>query len=101
VEVGVERTADRRGAAAGDLLKIRVTDHGGGIPEEFIKGVFKPFVKVREDVSRGTGLGLTLVRSLVELQGGNVFIKSEENKGTTVYVTIPETPVTDGGAVLS
>jgi signal transduction histidine kinase len=101
VEVSVERSVDKRGAAAGDLLKVRVTDHGCGIPEESIKAVFKPFVKLKQQVSNGAGLGLTLVRSLVELQRGSVLIRSEQNKGTTVYVTIPETPVTDGGAVLS
>ena len=101
VEVRVERSADKRGAAAGDLLKIQVTDHGDGIPEEFVKGVFKPFVRLQEDVSRGVGLGLTLVRSLVELQGGSVFIRSEKKKGTTVHVTIPETPTLGAGTVLS
>jgi signal transduction histidine kinase len=101
VEVTVEKSAEKRGAAAGDLLRIRVADHGGGIPEESIKAVFRPFVRLREDVSQGVGLGLTLVRSLVELQGGSVFIRSEESTGTTVHVTIPETPLTDGGAVLS
>ncbi len=101
VDVTVERSPDKRGAASGDLLKIRVTDQGRGIPEESIQRVFKPFIRLHEDVSPGVGLGLTLVRSLVELQGGSVFIKSEEGNGTTVYITLPETPATEGGAVLS
>ena len=101
VEVTVEKSPDKRGAASGDLVKIGVADRGRGIPEQSIQRVFKPFVRVHEDVARGVGLGLTLVRSLVELLGGSVFIRSEEKKGTTVYVTIPEAPLTDGGAVLS
>lgn len=101
VEVAFEKSADKRGATGGDLIRIRVTDHGAGIPEESVKAVFKPFVKLQEDVSHGAGLGLTLVRSLAELQGGSVFIKSGECNGTTVYVTIPEAPMTEGGAVLS
>jgi signal transduction histidine kinase len=101
VEVSIVRSPDKRGAGSGDLLKIRVIDHGKGIPEEFIQRVFKPFVRLQEDVSRGVGLGLTLVRSLVELQGGSVFIRSEETKGTTVYLTIPEASMADGGTVLT
>ena len=63
--------------------------------------VFKPFVRLRQDAGRGAGLGLTLVRSLAELHGGSVYIKSAEGRGTTVIVTIPELPETDRGAVLS
>jgi two-component system sensor histidine kinase VicK len=101
VEVSVERTADKRGAGLADLLKIRVADRGPGIPEEMINRVFKPFVRLRQDGDRGAGLGLTLVRSLAELHGGSVYIRSEEGRGTRVYVTLPELPETDRGAVLS
>jgi signal transduction histidine kinase len=101
VEVSVERTPDKRGAGLADLLKIRVADHGPGIPEEMINKVFKPFVRLRQDSGNGAGLGLTLVRSLAELHGGSVYIRSEEGHGTRVYVTIPELPDTDRGAVLS
>jgi len=101
VEVSVERTPDKRGAGLADLLKIRVADHGPGIPEEMINRVFKPFVRLRQDTGNGAGLGLTLVRSLAELHGGSVYIRSEEGHGTRVYVTIPELPETDRGAVLS
>lgn len=101
VEVRVERAPDRRGAASCDLLKIRVTDSGRGIPEEFVKRVFEPFVRLHEHVAQGVGLGLTLVRSLAELHGGSVRIRSEEGQGTAVYVTLPETPETHGRAVLT
>jgi two-component system sensor histidine kinase VicK len=101
VEVSVERTPDKRGAGLADLLKIRVADHGPGIPEEMINRVFKPFVRLRQDSGNGAGLGLTLVRSLAELHGGSVYIRSEEGRGTQVYVTLPELPETDRGAVLS
>ena len=55
-----------------------------------IDRIFAPFVRLREDVTEGSGLGLTLVRSLVELYGGNVHIKSAKEGNTTVHVTIPE-----------
>ncbi len=101
VDVRIERACDRRGAASCDLLQIRVADRGTGIPEESVKKVFEPFVRLRGHVSRGAGLGLTLVRSLAELYGGSVHIESEEGQGTTVYVTLPETPEGDGGSILA
>jgi len=101
VEVTVERAPDKRGAGAADLLKIRVVDHGMGIPEEMINRIFKPFVRLHENAGPGAGLGLTLVRSLAELHGGSVFIRSEEGQGTRVFVTVPEMPETDRGTVLS
>jgi two-component system sensor histidine kinase VicK len=101
VEVFIERAPDKRGSGAEDLLKIRVTDHGKGIPEEFVKRVFNPFVRLPEEAAQGAGLGLTLVRSLVELHGGSVYIRSELERGTTVHVTLPEAAETNGGAILS
>lgn len=101
VEVTVERAPDKRGVGPADLLKIRVVDHGTGIPEEMINKIFKPFVRLHENTGPGAGLGLTLVRSLAELHGGSVFIRSEEGRGTWVFVTVPEMPETDRGAVLS
>jgi two-component system phosphate regulon sensor histidine kinase PhoR len=91
VSVSIERADDRRGMGAADLLKISVQDKGKGIPDAFIQKIFRPFVRLQDDITDGSGLGLTLVRSLVELYGGNVYIRSEENHGTTVNVTIPET----------
>jgi len=101
VEVTIERAPDKRGAGPADLLKIRVVDHGMGIPEEMINRIFKPFVRLHENAGPGAGLGLTLVRSLAELHGGSVFIRSEEGQGTRVFVTVPEMPETDRGTVLS
>jgi signal transduction histidine kinase len=101
VDVRIERARDRRSAAPCDLLKISVTDQGSGIPEESVKRVFEPFVRLHEQDGRGVGLGLTLVRSLTELEGGSVHIRSGDGLGTTVYVTLPETPEGDGGLVLA
>jgi len=89
VRVEVDSARDRRGLGERDLLRIRVVDDGVGIPAEYLKMVFNPFVRLREDVAEGSGLGLTLVRSLVEMSGGDVTIRSEAGKGTTVHVTIP------------
>ena len=59
-------------------------------PKAYLKNIFRPFVRLHSQATEGSGLGLTLVRSLVELNGGNIFIRSEEGEGTTVVLTIPE-----------
>lgn len=89
VRVEVERKQEKRGFAVGKVLSIRVKDDGVGIPRDYLKKIFSPFVRLREDIAEGSGLGLTLVRSLVELNGGEVFIRSEQDAGATFYVTIP------------
>jgi signal transduction histidine kinase len=102
VRVEVEQFPEKRGMTGGKLLKFRVKDDGVGIPEPYLKKIFSPFVRLREDIAQGTGLGLTLVRSLVELNGGEVFIRSAQGKGTTVYLTIPTGSATgDEGPVIS
>jgi signal transduction histidine kinase len=90
VRVEVEETAEKRGMQGGRLLKIRVSDDGVGIPASYLQRIFSPFVRLREDIAEGSGLGLTLVRSLVELAGGEVFVRSRgSGSGTTVHVTLP------------
>jgi two-component system sensor histidine kinase EvgS len=90
VLVDVRRDPEKRGMRDQKLLKINVVDHGVGIPEIYLKRIFVPFVRLHEEVTEGSGLGLTLVRSLVELYGGDVHIKSSRDDGTTVHITIPE-----------
>ncbi len=89
VRIEVESSKELRGVSEGELLKIRVTDEGKGISAEDIKRIFMPFVRLDEAAVKGSGLGLTLVRSLVDMCGGEVSVKSEPGEGTTVYVTLP------------
>ncbi len=89
VRIEAETSRDKRGAGDRDLLKLRVIDLGGGIAEEDMKRVFLPFVRLESGRVEGTGLGLTLVRNLVDMCEGEVSIRSDEGQGTTVYVTLP------------
>lgn len=73
-------------------VKIEVRDTGIGIPQEKLNTIFESFSQADESVTRrygGTGLGLTIVRQLVELQNGKIHVVSRENVGSTFMVTIP------------
>jgi signal transduction histidine kinase len=73
-----------------DALVFSVTDHGPGIPPEMLEKVFDWFeTHSLGSHHRGTGIGLSLVRSFVELHGGTVTIASAVGKGTTVTCTFP------------
>jgi PAS domain S-box-containing protein len=82
-------SADRSTA---DGIQIAVSDTGIGIPREALETVLQPFGQVDSALSRkhaGTGLGLPLTKSLVELHGGRLDLESELGKGTTVTVRFP------------
>lgn len=74
-----------------DLLEVKVIDNGIGISKENQGRVFKEFEQVDNSYNKeyeGTGLGLALVKKLVEMHGGIVFLKSVEKEGTEVMFTI-------------
>lgn len=89
VLIEAETVPEKRAGRNGQIVKIRIKDKGVGIPAEYLQKIFCPFVRLREDIAEGSGLGLTLVRSLVELNGGEVYIRSTQDEGTVVHVTIP------------
>lgn len=84
------------------LLEFKVSDTGIGIPEEKLELIFQKFEQVTLDGNkhRGTGLGLTITKQLVELQGGNIWVKSFEGQGSTFTFTLPFQKVPDGVSLL-
>ncbi len=71
-------------------LEISIEDHGIGIPEKEIKNIFEKYKRSSETQKiKGYGLGLFIVKNIVEAHGGSVMIKSEEGKGTKVMVILP------------
>ena len=69
-----------------------ISDTGIGMSEEFVKRIFEPFAQEKHDarsVYQGTGLGMSIVKSLVEKMGGTIRVTSEEGVGSTFVVTIP------------
>ncbi len=77
---------------AGIEISFSVKDTGIGIPSHKMEVIFERFQQADEDTTRkygGTGLGLTIVKQLVELQNGSIHVNSELNKGTEFVFTIP------------
>jgi signal transduction histidine kinase len=75
-----------------DGLAVTVADTGIGIPEEDLERVMKPFEQVDSSLSRqhqGTGLGLPLVKAIMEMHGGRMRLKSTLGAGTAVTVVFP------------
>jgi PAS domain S-box-containing protein len=85
---------------SGPLLELNVTDTGEGIPSDLLPHVFEPFRQGDSSSTRvhsGLGLGLALVRELVELHGGQVRAESPgKGRGATFTVTLPLTPSATG-----
>jgi signal transduction histidine kinase len=86
-------TVRLRLARTGHQVEIVVSDSGGGIPADFLPHVFERFRQADEGAKRrfgGLGLGLAIVRHLVELHGGTVSATSDgEDRGATFRVTLP------------
>lgn len=74
---------------AGDMVEFTVADTGVGIAAADQARMFEKFVRVGSGRQTGVGLGLALVRSLIDLHAGTVSLKSEPGKGTTVVCRIP------------
>jgi signal transduction histidine kinase len=77
---------------AREVVHIRVKDNGIGIsPEDQVK-IFQKFFRSDDDQARrspGTGLGLNITRSLIEMMGGKIWFESEFRKGTIFHFTVP------------
>ena len=84
VQVGHERVDGKH--------VITITDHGIGIPKSEQDKVFGGFYRASNAVAKessGTGMGLYMSRNTIEQHGGKLWLKSDEGKGTTVYIQLP------------
>jgi len=80
------------------FLQIKVEDTGIGLSKLEIDSIFKSFTQADDSTSRkygGTGLGLTIVKQLVELMGGQIFVTSKKNHGSCFNVSIKIKPITE------
>ena len=70
------------------MVRLVVEDNGCGIPKDLRKHVFEPFFTTKKE-GKGTGIGLTVVKRMVEEHGGWIQVQSEEGKGTTFIMNFP------------
>ncbi|MBW2630497.1 MAG: hypothetical protein JRC90_01820 [Deltaproteobacteria bacterium] len=91
-EVHLEATLKSRPAGK-KFIEVSITDTGIGINRKYLERIFKPFEQVNGSLSRryqGTGLGLSLTKSLVKLHGGTIVARSAgDSKGSSFTFTIP------------
>jgi signal transduction histidine kinase len=82
----------------GDAAVLEIVDTGEGIPEEVRERIFEPFFTTK---ASGTGLGLAVVRRIVEGHGGEIQVRSAPGEGTTfaLRLPLPTQPVENGPAM--
>lgn len=90
---GLSRLDERSDAAASGVgsVLIIVEDNGIGIPEHLQAGLFEKFTKARRPGLKGeksTGLGMSIIKTIVEWHGGRIWFESQENKGSKFYIQI-------------
>ena len=81
VEIGVEETKE--------FYTFSVKDNGQGIPKEYQKKIFNTFTTLGYQ-EKSTGMGLSIVKRVLDLYGGDIWLESEVSKGSTFYFTIPK-----------
>ena len=81
-------------------LIIKVKDYGIGIPHDELDKIFEKFYQGCNAIrlsTKGTGLGLTLVRHTIDAHGGEVFVESKVDQGSTFTLLLPIKSKTEGG----
>ncbi len=75
----------------GDFWELSVSDNGAGIDEKYFNKIFMIFQTLQpRDKFESTGVGLSIVKKIVETNGGKIWLESELNKGTNFYFTLPK-----------
>lgn len=90
IKYGAERPeVDVRAEPHSDHWKILVTDNGQGVPLEHAVEIFEPYKRLPGTTQEGIGLGLALVRRIVQAHGGTVGVESPPGQGSTFWFTVP------------
>jgi signal transduction histidine kinase len=77
------------GRREGEHVRFWVSDNGPGISANQRERAFEPFVRLTPDAAGGSGIGLTIVRRIVEMYGGRIWVEPSEGPGCTISLTIP------------
>ena len=76
-------------------ILLSISDQGLGIPKKDLQKVFDRFYRVDKARARkqgGTGLGLAITKEVIKAHGGNIWVESQEGRGSTFFITLPYEP---------
>jgi signal transduction histidine kinase len=79
-------------SVSGNFFKTEIMDQGQGIPEEDIPKIFNPFQTTRVKSTakeKSTGLGLAITKKIISEHGGEIYVESEQGKGSNFYFLLP------------
>jgi signal transduction histidine kinase len=93
IEIGMARRAEA--GEDGPVRTYYVRDNGRGIPESALPRIFSAFQRHHAEQAPGEGVGLLLVRRMVERHRGRIWVESREHQGSTFYVELPAGPPPD------
>jgi signal transduction histidine kinase len=103
---GVRQSSAALDSAPGDFIRISVQDHGPGIPPTDRNRIFEKFYRCGSELRRetqGVGIGLSIVKHIVDAHGGTTAVSSEPGKGSIFTITLPRQqtvgPVPSPGAI--
>ena len=83
-------------------MYVEITDRGMGIPAEHQQAVFEKFYRVSGGLvhnTKGSGLGLSLVKHIVDSHGGKIVLKSQPGRGSRFRLLFPAGPANGNGAI--
>ena len=83
---GATPSIEVRTELAGETVRLSVSDNGSGFPEELMARIFEPYVTTKV---RGTGLGLAMVKKIIDEHHGSVAIENRPSRGASVSVLLP------------
>ena len=89
IEIALDAATDESGR---EMVRFAVTDTGPGIPNDLLRTIFEPFAKADDSYAKrhsGAGVGLAVVKRLVESAGGTIGVDSEPGMGASFWVMIP------------
>ncbi len=95
VEVVARRVHGELRGVDQDIIEVAVADHGIGIAPHDLRSIFEPFYRSRDSLARrrkGTGIGLTITRYIMDAHGGDIVVKSKPGHGSTFTLRFPLEP---------